>query len=430
MRPVKRISIGIGVLLGGWIWSALAGNLVAEDNPEGIPANGWVAKGDWQRRVLQGRPTTHSGPEQAKADQQRAVQQGAPLRQNRLRTASRAGQPGPEEIPPGEKQVEPAPSPTDQGDDSTGMEGPEMYLPGPGGDSVAGGQCYGDSGEAWEDGGGPYGGGEVGLLRFRSAWWARDLSLLAGAHGFKGPLDQGRNGNFGLHEGANFGAPLGGPWGGGYQVGFAAVHSNFSGDRTTDPPRRGDRDQFFFTTGIFRRAVCGGIQWGVAFDLLRDVYYADVDLKQIRTEIGYVSPNGRGEIGYWGAYGVANDEIVLHGSNASVEPTDLFAFYYCRRFESGGEGRLWGGFTGKGDGLLGADFRVPLGRSWALENRFNYLIPKQRPGATAQEQESWSLSIGLVWYLGQPAYRAQSSPYAPLLDVADNSVFMCDVVNR
>ena len=38
---------------------------------------------------------------------------------------------------------------------------------------------------------------------------------------------------------------------------------------------------------------------------------------------------------------------------------------------------LFGGITGNGDGILGADVRVPIGQYWALENDLNYLIPKK-----------------------------------------------------
>jgi len=427
MRLVEQISVG--VLAGGWIWLAVAGTVMAEGNTEGTASKGWVAKGDWQQRVVQRGPTAHAGPEQAKIDQQRAVQ-WSPSRQNQVRTASRASQPAVEEIPPGDEQPKLTPLPKDEILDSVEMGESEMYVPGPGEGGTYGGGCDEGCGPAYDGSGPAYGGCGMGLCELRSAWWAWDLSLLAGAHAFKGPFDQGRNGNFGLHEGVDFGAPLGGPWGWGCQVGFAAVQSNFSGDQTTGPPRRADRDQFFFSAGIFHRALNGGLQWGVTFDLLRDTYYAKADLTQIRHEIGYVFPNGRGEIGYWGAYGAADDEIVLNGRSMSLEPTDLFAGYYRRRFEGGGEGRLWGGFTGNGDGLLGADLRVPLGRSWAIQNRFNYLIPNEGRGAAGQREESWALSIDLVWYIGQPARNAQNSPYRPLLNVADNSVFMFDMISR
>lgn len=444
MSLVKRAVAG--VLLGGWTWAALAGNAVAQGHTPGAASNGWVAKG--QRGTAQRGPTRHSGPEQAEAGQKR-IARWSPSRPNpigtdsadkktgqkAIRVSQRTDKPDQPQVESGDDQLPLTPLPADAAYDLPGTDALAPYGPGPAcGDCAVGGGCYEGWGDCSEGCGGycgaPYGGCALGLRRLRRSWWARDLSLFAGAHAFKGPFDQGRNGNFGLHEGVSFGAPLGGPLGWGYQVGFAAVHSNFSGDRAAGTVRTGDRDQFFVTAGIFRRALYGGIQWGVAFDHLRDNYYASADVKQLRNEIGYVLPGGHREVGYFGAYGVGDDELRLapDQSLVSLEPTDLFAFYYRKHFEGGGDGRLWGGFTGRGDGLLGADLRVPLGRGWALENRVNYLIPRQSRGELGQPEESWGLTVQLVWHLGQPAARAHRSPFRPLLGVADNSVFMVDVL--
>ena len=229
--------------------------------------------------------------------------------------------------------------------------------------------------------------------------WLRDFSLFGGVQGFKGPADLGSNGNFGFHEGFNFGAPLGGPWGLGCQLGLQGVHSNLSGDNVLYESRA-DRDQIFFTGGVFRRAVCGGLQWGVVFDMMHDNYYQKVDLNQFRAEVSWVRPGCR-EIGFWGSFGSKNAEAELPGEqvvHASFEQTDLFAFFYRRYFCNGGEGRLWAGFTGQHDGLIGGDIRIPIGGSWALENSFNYLIPEESRGINGVEQEAWKRgpSVGLV----------------------------------
>ena len=176
-----------------------------------------------------------------------------------------------------------------------------------------------------------------------------------------------------------------------------------------------------------------GWQWGVVFDLLHDTYYQQSDLKQIRTETGYLF-NECTEIGYSGAYGVGGDSIQnrlrlptgqVTVVNAFLNPTDQFVVYFRRHFQNGGDGRIWGGLTGMGDGLFGADAWVPLGGSWALQNTFNYLIPKQGRGDSGgQVNESWSLAINLVWYPGRSTKCLGTSCYRPVLNVADNSLFM------
>ncbi|MDZ7615602.1 MAG: DUF6666 family protein, partial [Patescibacteria group bacterium] len=155
----------------------------------------------------------------------------------------------------------------------------------------------------------------IGHPRYRVL--LRDLSVFAGVQGFKGPLDQGRNGNFGFHEGINFGAPLGDPWGFGYQIGAAAVQSNLT---TYDADEAGEyRNQFFMTAGVFRRQAVG-FNSGVVFDYLNDSYYTSVSLRQIRTETAWRFPTG-GELGYWGAYGLNKDRVydALNATRAAVE---------------------------------------------------------------------------------------------------------------
>ena len=259
-------------------------------------------------------------------------------------------------------------------------------------------------------------------------WWTRDLSVFGGIHGFKGPMDAGQNGNFGFHEGFNFGAPVGlFDWG--WQLGAEAVHSNFSGDQAVDA-RAANRNQFYVTAGLFKRARGWGFQWGVTYDWLHDAYYAQTDLKQIRSDSSFLFPGGVHELGYFGAYGTGGTNFVLINRQTKyliyMEPTDVFAFYYRRYFSGGGDGRLWAGWSGRGDGIFGGELRVPLGTNWALENRFNYLIPKQGNGAGGALQESWGVTIDLVWYPGHPSRCERYHPYRPVLNVADNTLFMTD----
>ena len=187
------------------------------------------------------------------------------------------------------------------------------------------------------------------------------------------------------------------------------------------------------TAGLFRRAdpCCGGFQGGVAFDYLHDVYnpygsYTQANLQQIRSETGYVL-NDCYEIGYYGAYGVNMEQKPIDTTDLlKLNPTNMYILYLRRNFENGGDGRLWGGVTGNGDGLLGVDLWVPLGQSFALENRVNYMIPKQGTGTDAQGRESWGLVVQLVWYPGLNAKCQQRNPYRPIFNVADNSLFMVD----
>ncbi len=278
--------------------------------------------------------------------------------------------------------------------------------------------------------------GPCGSCGHHCGWLLRELfhstTIFAGIHGFKGPSDLGRNGNFGFQEGLNFGGPLGDPWGVGYQIGFQVAHSDFSGNQVvlnqqgqlltdTSP-----RNQLFFTAGIFRRAQCDWLQWGVVFDWFHDSYYDTADLRQIRQETS-IFLNGIREIGYMGAYGVGGDTFSRRLANPlHLEPTDMFAVFYRRHFSGGGVGRLWAGVAGHGHGLIGGEITIPLGTSWAWENNFAYVIPKHGAGADGLSEESWSVNIRLVWYPGRTAVSAINSPFHPLFRVADNSAFMVE----
>jgi hypothetical protein len=309
---------------------------------------------------------------------------------------------------------------------------------GPMDDSMSyGGDCGGgDSCDCSECGGEYCGGGDRPLFGRFVNWGPRNLAIFGGVHGYKGPRDRGMNGNFGFQEGVNYGSPLGDPWGCGFQVGFQALQSNIFGNQVTGMPTA-DRRQYFATAGIFRRAEVGKVQWGVAFDYLYDTYTSNSNLKQIRQETGWLMTD-RTEIGYSGAYGIGGDTSTAQttGGNAVIgrlEPTDQFICYIRRYFDNGGDGRLYGGVTGKGDGLVGADVWIPLSGGWALQNNFTYMIPKQGRGTTVdgnglvtggQVRETWGVAMNLVWYPGRSARCVGNSCFRPVLNVADNTQFL------
>jgi hypothetical protein len=256
---------------------------------------------------------------------------------------------------------------------------------------------------------------------------AGGLSIFGGVHGFRTPADLSHSGNFGLHEGLNYGHGLGDPWDYfGFQLGADDAQSNFTGDQAPGTPAR-MRNQVFLTGGLFHRAVGGGWQSGVTFDYLHDDYYPQADLKLIRSETSYVFDQWH-EIGYWGAYAVGGGPVDITARLTTfLEPNDLFHVFYRRHFTGGGQGRIWLGVSGRSDLLFGGECTVPLGTDWALENNFGYLLPRQGLGAAGQDREVWAVSIQLVWYPGRASRSIFDDPWQPVLNVADNSVFM---VNR
>jgi hypothetical protein len=336
--------------------------------------------------------------------------------------ANSGGNGNPEVIPPGTQFDALTPDGRFAGE---GFAGP--------GCDVQGGECGGECDECDECCGPACGAccDDWPLFDGNCGPWLRGLSVFLGGDAFKGTLDRGTNGDFGLNEGLNLARPLGDPWGCGYQIGANFVQSDFSGakalvtdDTTVSAPYR---KQYFATAAIFRRAQCNGWQWGVAYDFLHDTFVGNTDLQQIRSETSYLF-NNTWELGYFGAYGVSTDaDPVVPGK---LNASDMFCLYVRQNFECGGNGRLWLGATGGGDGLLGADLWIPLGKSFALQNEINYRIPKRgnndSADPTALPTESWGFVIQLVWYPGQSAMCQRQNMYRPMFNVADNSLFMVD----
>lgn len=259
--------------------------------------------------------------------------------------------------------------------------------------------------------------------------WIDHVALFAGVQGFKGPTDLGRNGNFGFHEGVSLAGPLGDPWGFGYQLGMQGVHSNFRGTQPLEAgqidPDGSSRNQVFFTGGLFHRPACGGLQGGTVVDYFHDSYFEDFDLVQIRTEAAWVVPDWF-EVGFWGAFGTNRDQITkrLQDPFTFLTPKDMYSIFYRRLFSGGGQGRLWLGLSGNSEVGFGGDIMVPLGTNWSLENNFTFLVPRRGAAAGGQIDESWAVSLQLVWYPWRSSRCVRQSPYYPLFNVADNSVFL------
>lgn len=256
------------------------------------------------------------------------------------------------------------------------------------------------------------------------------FEFFAGVDAFSGPLNRGEGGSFGFHEGLNWGSNLPCTDILSAQVGFQALQSTFNGNDITDEDRR----QFFVTAGLFRRVDCG-LQGGAVLDLLHDEwYYQPLDLAQVRGELSWVFPC-RHELGVWftqGINGGSANSTVQVSPTASVttmegwHSTDLYAAFYRRQFDDcNAYGRLFGGFTGESDGLVGADFNVPLCESLALRSDFTYLIPNEGQSNSGNVEESWNVSVGLVWYPGCRTARSQDYN-RPLFNVANNGSFMVD----
>jgi hypothetical protein len=261
-------------------------------------------------------------------------------------------------------------------------------------------------------------------IRVRLPKW-QEFTVFGGVQGFKGPYDQTRDsGNFGFHEGFNTGWKV--PFtNSGYQIGYRAVHSQLNGDKDTniaDP-----HTQQFVTIGFFERAK-NGIQFGLAWDMLRDERWDAVDFHQLRGELSLID-RGCHEIGLAAAVHLnehepfpANDEV----SSVTYQASDQYLLFYRFHGPRGGEGRIYGGFNDDEDGIIGADTLIPLHDRWSLQTGFTYLIPDEDAGQAGASQEGWNIATSLVWHWDCRARKSHANCYRPLFNVADNGSLIVD----
>lgn len=256
--------------------------------------------------------------------------------------------------------------------------------------------------------------------------WFEEANLFAGVHSFQGGLDQGRSGNFGFQEGINFAGSLWHALNIGYQVGGMAAQSDLSGSNLFNSNNRNNsRSQGFVTAGIFHRAWCNhGWQGGAVFDWLDDRYYSDSQFAQLRAELSYLFVNGH-EFGFWGAFNTGQTQVqTINDQTTQFSALDLYALYYRKTVCEGGQARVWGGGTNEGDGLFGADFRIPMSNRWDFNGGFNYVVPKDGPNSGAVNQQAWGISMNIVWYPTRRACGTHNTPFRQLFNVADNNVFI------
>ncbi|MFI4874322.1 MAG: DUF6666 family protein [Blastopirellula sp. JB062] len=265
-------------------------------------------------------------------------------------------------------------------------------------------------------------------LCFRLNW--TDFSVHAGVQGFKNGLNRGMDGSFGYLYGFNWGMPIGFlPKSGlGFQIGMSGSNANLYETSFSDSTR----DQTFFTVGLFRR-VDWGWQGGIVFDHLKDQWYYDVEVSQVRGQLSWVFPKCN-ELGFQfsasDSEGTGATTMTVPGAvptqvSENIAATNLYAFFWRRRLDDcGKQMRILGGWTGDSQGLIGADFHLPLTQCLALDTGFNFLLPDGQETRTRNHEEAWNIGINLVWYPFSGSKAGSSSYYRPLMNVANNGDFI------
>ena len=425
-RPIVTVLLAAGLLAAGsnlFALRALAADgalgwspsrdeaIIVDDLPATMIAEDVASGSVVNRSPLLRRPARLSRP--------------APARMQSSWTAAQTGEPLP--IPDGQLI----------GPDGLPVP-PELYYEGAGPDSPAMPDCASGFCEpGCVDGCGRWRFGAICLPVARPP--VNNFELFGGVQGFTGPANRGAGGSFGFHEGFNWGVPITACLSG--QVGTRWTQNNFEGNFLSQE----NRNQIFLTAGLFRRADWG-FQGGLVFDYFHDEWDYQADLGQLRGELSWLD-GCRNELGFWFTAGVHDSQnlpmclpifpstpptnVVCANGVADLVVNDMYAFFYRRHFVSGGDGRIFGGFTGNHQGIVGADFYLPINPRWSLQAGFLYAAPgdtntNTSPGFT---QESWNVGLSLVW---TPCARDVCGPNycRPLFRVADNGSFLTRLIRR
>jgi hypothetical protein len=248
-----------------------------------------------------------------------------------------------------------------------------------------------------------------------------------GVHGFKNTANRQQDGSFGFHGGVNLGLPLKkltcGLFSG--SLGINSVQSNFAGSSFTEE----NRNQLFVTAALFRR-VDQGLQGGIAYDFLREDWYANYGISQLRAELSWVTER-QNTFGFRFMKGQASETtnsvfVNSTGGQTVLSETWTAARQYrlfFRKSIRGGEGYLEfnAGHTDEKHAILGLDINTPMRGAMRFYGGFTYLLPQESILSSTSGQETWNVAMGI-----------QISPYrqrghcrfnVPMFDVADNGTF-------
>ncbi len=247
--------------------------------------------------------------------------------------------------------------------------------------------------------------------------------IFIGAHSFKNQVFQlgdtiggPEDCNFGFHAGFNTGLPL-------YkltcglvsgQIGVSYVTSNYSNGLFSP----GDRQQTFFTAGLFRR-VDYGLQFGAVADVLREPDLLDRDVVQVRSELSYVWPVGH-SFGVRFTRNVQDSALLMGGImnpvNNNAQSINWYNLFYRHACCAGGFNDFFIGRTDEQQTIFGAQYDLPLGPKSALQTGFTYMYPDNELAFSDNEAFNIYMQVsfrprGREWY---------KFYHRPLFDVADN----------
>ena len=252
-----------------------------------------------------------------------------------------------------------------------------------------------------------------------------NLTLFAGLDGSKQPQDLGINANMGIRLSANWGFPLFGAAGLGAQVGAAYNASDAAVHVLDQIEGTSRRTQVYLTAGLFQHPT-DKLHWGLAYDLLRQHYYDDFTLGQLRGQVGYDLARSN-EVGVWFTKNAQGDTGSMSDTSVHLEPISQVNGYTKITWASQAQTTVWIGVArghhnvvwvfpdnSRSENVVvyGADLQLPLNDRFAVMGAANFLTPTSTGTVDAY--------LGLTFYPGRGAMRASRSRYAPVSTVANS----------
>jgi hypothetical protein len=343
------------------------------------------------------------------------------------------------------------------------VQGVPEADPAPAGNCAACSQC-GECGECGCCGCGGGGGGGL-LAGLLGGAYSERRPVIAGYgfsgwDNFRGVSDGQFQGNNGFVNGFNVAAPLCERLGLAWQGGMSYGAYDLSG-RSFIAPFNQTQQQFFVTTGFFRRADVGSpISGGIVYDWNINNNYGELNnsptLGQWRGQIAWAL-GPMNEIGMFGtlrdrgdqkvgAFGVQDYRAISQGN----------IFWHHKYAAFGGDSWFYvgvpdrhrlaqdpGDFFASGSGgslgqvIFGTNWLVPVTDYVSVYANGMYMKPSAHPGlqfdtngnlAIASNQEFWNIAIGVAIYPGGAARSrtVAGRKWMPYLPVANNSTFLVD----
>jgi hypothetical protein len=213
----------------------------------------------------------------------------------------------------------------------------------------------------------------------------------------------------------------------GAQVGTSV---NYTNDAVQVFDRIGEtshRTQVYSTFGLFQRY--DRWSWGFGYDLLFESYYSNFWLGQWRGRAGY-AVTAKDEFGIWMAIRQQSDSGMFLNIPVTLTPLNQGSIYWQHQFDAGPRVMGWMGISeghsqvnlALGDlrrtgsqFVFGAEVDMPLNRYFAIYGQANFISP-----ADTGTVDSY---LGVAYYPGGHAFPTTRSPFAPLLALANNTMF-------